>query len=156
MGARPGAGRRQEAPPGKRLSVRGGLPKILLIDDTPEIAELLTYSLRDHGFDVVTMGFDHAVADLAREHASDAVVVDCSAYQMSEALFDALRGDPDFAALPIVIVSDTPEQADASLRAREAEHVLLIPKPFTGAQIARALTELLERRAGGAAGPAAS
>jgi len=39
-------------------------------------------------------------------------------------------------------VSDTPERADASLRARHAEHVVLIPKPFTGSQIARALQEL--------------
>jgi hypothetical protein len=49
----------------------------------------------------------------------------------------------DQAALPIVIISDTPEKADASLRRREAEHVLLIPKPFTGSQVARALSELI-------------
>jgi CheY-like chemotaxis protein len=62
---------------------------------------------------------------------------------MSASLFDAVRADGNRATLPIVIVSDTPEKADASLRARNAEHVLLIPKPFTGAQIARALHELL-------------
>lgn len=119
------------------------MPRILLIDDTPEIAELLTYSLRDHGFDVVTTGFDAAVADLASEHRPDAVVLDCSDYRMSETLFDALRADPAHATLPVVIVSDTPEKADASLRKREAAHVLLIPKPFTGAHIARALAQLL-------------
>jgi len=26
---------------------------VLLIDDTPEISELLTFALRDHGYDVV-------------------------------------------------------------------------------------------------------
>ena len=30
--------------------------RILLIDDTPEIAELLSFSLRDHGFDVFATG----------------------------------------------------------------------------------------------------
>ena len=50
---------------------------------------------------------------------------------------------PDHAELPIVIISDTPEKADASLRSRQAQHVLLIPKPFTGSQVARALDELL-------------
>jgi len=119
------------------------MPKILLIDDTPEIAELLTYSLRDHGFDVVATGYDSAIGDLVVAHRPDALVLDCSVYQMSETLFDALRGDADHASLPIVIVSDTPEKADASLRRREAEHVLLIPKPFTGAQIARALSQLI-------------
>jgi DNA-binding response OmpR family regulator len=117
--------------------------RILLVDDTPEIAELLTYALRDHGFEVVATGFDHGVADLAAEHQADALVLDCSAFEMSETLFDAVRATPSQATLPVVIVSDTPEKADASLRKREAEHVLLIPKPFTGSQIARALNELL-------------
>jgi CheY-like chemotaxis protein len=54
-----------------------------------------------------------------------------------------VRDDPAHADLPIVIISDTPEEADRSLRARQADHVLLIPKPFTGAQVARALDQLL-------------
>ena len=70
-------------------------------------------------------------------------MLDCSAYEMSESLFDSVRASDNRAALPIVIVSDTPEKADASLRARRAQHVLLIPKPFTGSQIARALDQLL-------------
>jgi CheY-like chemotaxis protein len=60
-----------------------------------------------------------------------------------ESLFDDLRSDPTHAATPIVLVSDTPEAADKSLRSRHADHVLLIPKPFTGSQIARALDQLL-------------
>jgi len=120
------------------------VPKVLLIDDTPEIAELLTFALRDRGYEVVSSGFDTAINELAIEHHPDAIVLDCSVYEMSESLFDALRGDPDRETLPVVIVSDTPEKADASLRARSAQQVLLIPKPFTGAQVARALDELLD------------
>lgn len=117
--------------------------RILLIDDTPEIAELLTFALRDHGFDVFASGFDTSVNELAAEQRADAVVLDCTVYDMSETLFDTLRGDPAHAELPIVIISDTPELADKSLRERDAKHVMLIPKPFTGAHVARALAELL-------------
>ena len=117
--------------------------RILLIDDTPEIAELLTYALRDRGFEVFASGFSDSVHDLIVEQRADALVLDCSVYNMSESLFDALRDDPNFAGLPVVIISDTPELADKSLRERNAENVLLIPKPFTGSQVARALTELL-------------
>jgi DNA-binding response OmpR family regulator len=119
------------------------MPRILLIDDTPEIAELLTYSLRDHGYEVATSGFTGEINDLIAEVHADALVFDCTALEMSESLFDSVRSVADQAALPIVIVSDTPEKADASLRRRQAEHVLLIPKPFTGSQIARALAELI-------------
>jgi CheY-like chemotaxis protein len=79
---------------------------------------------------------------LIEQHA-DALVLDCSAFDMSESLFDTVRDHPDHAELPIVIISDTPEEADASLRSRQAQRVLLIPKPFTGSQVARALGELL-------------
>jgi DNA-binding response OmpR family regulator len=126
-----------EAKPGVRAR------RILLIDDTPEIAELLSFALRDRGFDVYATGFADSVNELVAEQHADALVVDCSVYNMSESVFDTVRSDPSFAQLPIVIISDTPELADQSLRERDAKNVLLIPKPFTGAQVARALTELL-------------
>jgi DNA-binding response OmpR family regulator len=120
------------------------LRRILLIDDTPEIAELLTFALRDHGYAVVATGFSPSVNELLLDQQADALVLDCSSFDMSESLFDTVRGHPSHAEFPVVIISDTPEEADASLRARNAQRVLLIPKPFTGAQVARALDGLLE------------
>jgi hypothetical protein len=63
---------------------------------------------------------------------------------MSEALFDVIRQDSSHAALPIVIISDTPELADQSLSKRKATNVLLIPKPFSGSQVGRAIAQLLQ------------
>jgi DNA-binding response OmpR family regulator len=120
------------------------VPRILLIDDTPEIAELLTFSLRDLGYEVFAAGFTEAVNDLIAEQRADALVIDCTAFDMSESLFDSVRHHPNHAELPVVIISDTPEQAEASLRSRKARKVLLVPKPFTGAQVGRALAQLLE------------
>ena len=117
--------------------------RILLIDDTPEIAELLTFALRDRGYDVVASGFTTALDEVVTDAHIDAVVLDCSVFDMSESLFDILRGNPAHSDLPIVIISDTPEKADASLRSREARHVLLVPKPFSGSHVARALDDLL-------------
>ena len=117
--------------------------RILLIDDTPEIAELLTFALRDHGYDVFATGYTSTVNELLLEQRADALVLDCSAFDMSESLFDTLRDNPNLAELPVIIISDTPEEADASLRSRHAARVLLIPKPFTGAHVARALDQLL-------------
>jgi DNA-binding response OmpR family regulator len=123
------------------------LPRILLIDDTPEIAELLSFALHDRGFEVFASGFTDSVNELVAEQRADALVLDCSVYNMSESLFDTVRNDASLAELPVVIISDTPEEADKSLRARDAKNVMLIPKPFTGAHVARALAELLGPRA---------
>ena len=121
------------------------MPRILLIDDTPEIAELLSFALRDRGYEVVATGYTDSISEWIVDQRADALVLDCSVYDMSESLFDMVRGDAAHADLPVVIISDTPEAADASLRSRQAQHVMLIPKPFTGAQIARALDELLKK-----------
>ncbi len=147
MGPGSGALRRQEEAAAWRRSwqeVAHALRRILLIDDTPEIAELLTFALRDLGYEVFAAGYIDTVNELVLEQRADALVLDCSAFDMSESLFDTVRHHPDHAELPVVIISDTPEEADASLRSRSARRVLLVPKPFTGAQVARALQELLE------------
>ena len=119
------------------------MPRILLIDDTPEIAELLTFALRDLGHEVFATGYTSAVNELVLEHRADALVLDCSAFDMSESLFDSLRDHPNHADLPVVIITDTEREADGSLRARNARRVLLVAKPFTGSQVARALDHLL-------------
>jgi DNA-binding response OmpR family regulator len=119
------------------------LHRILLIDDTPEIAELLTFSLQDHGYEVVASGYTDAVNELLLEQRAEALVLDCSVFTMSGSLLDTVRHHPDHGELPVVIISDTPEEADASLRSRSARRVLLVPKPFTGSQVANALKQLL-------------
>ena len=119
------------------------MARILLVDDTPEIAELLSYALRDRGHEVVATGFTPAVDDLIVTHGVDALVVDCSLFEMSASIFDIVRNRPELADLPVVIISDTPEAADEGLHSRNARRVLLIPKPFTGSQVARALEEML-------------
>jgi DNA-binding response OmpR family regulator len=119
------------------------LPRVLLIDDTPEVAELLSFALRDRGHEVFAEGYTDTVNDLIGKLRADALVLDCTAFDMSESLFDMVRHHPSHADLPIVIISDTPEKADASLQVRNAQRVLLIPKPFTGSQVARALDDLL-------------
>ena len=120
--------------------------RILLIDDTPEIAELLSFALRDRGYEVFATGYTPTVNELILEQHADALVLDCTAYDMSEAVFDSVRHHPNHAQLPVVIISDTPELADTSLRSRKAQKVLLVPKPFTGSQVANAIDQLLGLR----------
>jgi DNA-binding response OmpR family regulator len=120
------------------------LPRVLLIDDTPETAELLSFALRDRGHEVVPTGYTTLVNDLLGEEHADVLVLNCSTWDMSESLFDLVRGDSGHAAFPVVIISDTPEKAESKLRERKARKVVLVPKPFTGGQVANAIAQLLE------------
>lgn len=116
--------------------------KVLLIDDTPEIAELLSFALRDRGYDVSVSGYDTSINELVQQNEAEALVLDCSIFNMSESLYDSVRDDERHADLPVVIISDTPEIAVASLRRRRARRVRIVPKPFTGSDVVRALEEL--------------
>ena len=42
--------------------------RILLVDDTPEIAELLTFALRDRGYGVISTGFTATVNAVSYTH----------------------------------------------------------------------------------------
>jgi DNA-binding NtrC family response regulator len=116
--------------------------KVLLIDDTPEIAELLSFALRDRGYDVSVSGYDTSINELVQQNQAEALVLDCSIFNMSESLFDSVRDDERHADLPVVIISDTPDIAVASLRRRRARRVRIVPKPFTGSDVVGALEEL--------------
>jgi len=59
----------------------------------------------------VSTGFTTAIADLVTHERAEAVVLDCSVYDMSESLFDEIRGDPQLASLPVVVITDTPDEA---------------------------------------------
>ncbi len=67
--------------------------------------------------------------ELVAEQHAEALVIDCSVYNMSESVFDNVRNDPTLTDLPIVIISDTPELCGREPdRARNvAKHVMLIP-----------------------------
>ena len=46
------------------------MSRILLIDDTPEIAELLTFSLQDLGYEVFAEGYSSAINEHVIEGAA--------------------------------------------------------------------------------------
>ncbi len=120
------------------------MPRVLLIDDTPEIAELLTFALRDHRYDVIATGFTVSVNELIAEHQCGRARARLFVFRHERiAVRHGCAAIPAHGELPIVIISDTPEKADASLRNRQATRVMLIPKPFSGSHVARALGELL-------------
>ena len=93
---------------------------------------------------MVLAGYPSGINEVIAQQRPDAVVIDCSAFELSESLFDTLRDDQSHAELPVVLISDTPDEALRSLRARRARHARLVPKPFSGSQVAQALKELLE------------
>jgi succinyl-CoA synthetase alpha subunit len=79
------------------------------------------------------------VDEAVRARGANACCIFVPARFARDAALEAVASGLD----PVVIITDAEREADASLRARNARKVLLVPKPFTGSQVAGALDELL-------------
>ena len=62
---------------------------ILIIDDTLEIAEPLVVHAARRGYDVATSGFPTDISACLTALNAEAVVIDCSVFDMSESLSDS-------------------------------------------------------------------
>ena len=118
------------------------MPRVLLIDDTPEIAELLTFALRDHGYEVFATGYTTSVNELLIEQRADALVLDCTSFDMSEALLDSVRSDPKHARIPGRHRQRYSRDGGSASSFPECKQSLMVRKPFTGAHVATALALL--------------
>ncbi len=71
--------------------------KILLVDDEPDILEILEFNLRKEGFEVATAGNGEEGLQLAREFRPDLIVLDIMMPVMDGVeVCRQLRADPDF------------------------------------------------------------
>ncbi|MFA9440326.1 sigma 54-interacting transcriptional regulator [Uliginosibacterium sp. sgz301328] len=123
-------------------------PKILLVDDDPDLLRLLTIRLKASGFDITTA--EHAEAALAQLAGSrpDLLVTDLRMPGMDGmALFEAVR--QSHPSLPVIVLTahgNIPEAVEATRRGVFG----YLTKPYDAAELIEQI-----QRAIGLAGPAA-
>jgi CheY-like chemotaxis protein len=115
---------------------------VLIIDDEPVIAWLLASAFRDrgHGVEIATNGMDGLAQ--ARRHPPDAVVLDVMMPEMDGfSVLEALRSDPNTAAIPVLLMSAAFEP---SFRQRADQNGgVFIEKPFDWAKLVRTVESML-------------
>jgi CheY-like chemotaxis protein len=120
-------------------------PRVLLVDDTPQIRAVFGQYLRDSGM-TVTLAEDglRGLAE-ARTCLPDAIVCDLEMPNMGGlALCRALREDPATSDVAILVVSGS-----AALQTREALDAgcdAVLVKPCTGALLVATIERLLANR----------
>ena len=111
---------------GARPTTRGGA--VVVVEDHPDLAALLTDELTDAGYAVTATGSALGAVALARRVRPRAVVLDLGLpYRSGVALLAELKADPRTAAIPVVVVSAYTDQLSAEQVALTAA---VIPKPF--------------------------
>jgi len=102
-------------------------PLVLLIDDAPEIVEVLVELLRTVGYEVLTAsdGFEGLAA--MRTRRPDVVLLDHNMPRMPGLeVVRAMRDDEALATIPVILITASPK----SVPAEPAPMVRVFPKPF--------------------------
>jgi len=122
------------------MSSRG---KVLVIDDDPDIYQIVEANLTAAGYDVRGASDGLEGLRMVREYAPNVVVLDVLMPEMDGwEVLTRIESDPDTAGVPVVMLTCRSEDADI-LRGLEQGAVEYITKPFYPEDLVATITILL-------------
>jgi two-component system, OmpR family, response regulator RegX3 len=118
-------------------------PRVLLVDDEPDIVDPVTYALEREGFDVKPATDGTTALDLARTELFDVIVLDIMLPGASGIdVCRTLRGESD---VPIVMLTARDSEVDRVL-GLELGADDYVTKPFSTAELVSRIRAILRRR----------
>jgi two-component system, OmpR family, phosphate regulon response regulator PhoB len=121
---------------------------ILVVDDEPDIVELIVYNLQEGGYRVLSATDGARALDLAKSHLPDLLVLDVMMPEINGIeVARRLRSQSETSSLPIIMLTARSQEAD-ELEGLGAGADDYITKPFS-MQVLMARIEALTRRAAG-------
>ena len=123
------------------------LGRVLVIDDSEVIRQLITMNLEFEGYEVVTAVDGQDALDKIHEVKPDVVTIDVKMPRMDGlATVARLRADPRTAGVKIAMVTASAQEID--LRRGEAAGVdAYVTKPFDPEALVRTIRDLIARKA---------
>jgi DNA-binding response OmpR family regulator len=121
------------------------MSQILVVEDDPDIADLIRHYLEKSGHAVQVLGSGAAVLPRVRTERPELIVLDLMLPGLDGLMVcQALRADPLTAAIPIIMVTARGEEADriAGLELGADDYVT---KPFSAKELAARVGALLRR-----------
>ena len=107
--------------------------KILVIDDEPDIVAIIVFRLKKSGYDVVGVADVAEAFQKVKSDQPDLILLDFGLPCMpGEDLCRALKADPRYAKIPIIIISASSNELKERSLACGAEDYILKPYEFSG------------------------
>lgn len=122
------------------------MPKILVVDDEPDVVELVTFNLRKAGFEVIAASDGAAALRSARLELPDLIVLDLMLPEVDGLeVCKLLRRDPATAGVPIILLTAKAAEIDRVL-GLELGADDYVTKPFSPRELVLRVKKLVERR----------
>ena len=117
------------------------MPTLLIVEDNPDIADLMRVILELGHYHVVTVPHGAAALNWLDQHTADAVISDLAMPVLDGwGLHQALADDPRYRHLPMLITSTM----DLSQDELDQTGGTFLPKPFAPSALLAAVERLLE------------
>ena len=122
------------------------MAKILVVDDTPVLLDLVREALEDAGHEVRTCVFSRQALKMAAEFLPDVVILDVIMPEVSGwEILDQLRSSRETSELPVIVCTAWAESAAGHLRQRQDPYAWLLTKPFNRDELIELVDEALAR-----------
>ncbi len=121
------------------------MTKILIAEDEPDIRDLIAFTLRFAGYEVVTASNGEEAVDLALKEIPDLIMMDVRMPRLTG--YEAckqIKADPAVQHIPVIFLSAKGQESEiqAGLEAGAEDYLL---KPFAPDQLTHRLRELLAK-----------
>lgn len=126
-------------------AAREGVYRVLVVEDEPDLAELLRFHLEQEGFSVQTCSSGDQVLVHVRRNRPDVILLDLLLPGMPGLeVCRRLRSDPELAAVPLIMVTAKAEEADriVGLELGADDYV---SKPFSPRELVARVRAVLRR-----------
>jgi DNA-binding response OmpR family regulator len=122
------------------------MTSVLVVDDDPDVCDLVTYKLEQSGFEVRRASDgDGALREVARR-VPDLVLLDIMMPGLSGLeVLERWRSDPATAAIPVVMLTAKAQENDVE-RGFQLGADDYVVKPFSPRELVRRVTAVLSRR----------
>jgi CheY-like chemotaxis protein len=119
------------------------MAKILIAEDERDIRDLISFTLRFAGYEVVAVGDGQEAVDIVAKEMPDLILMDVRMPRMTgyEAC-QKIKDDPKVSQIPVVFLSAKGQDAEIQigLNAGASEYLL---KPFAPSDLSQRVKELL-------------
>lgn len=112
-----------------------GNPRILVVDDEPDVVAMVERILAGEKFDVIRAYDGISAVDLAETEKPDLVLLDIMMPMMSGyEVCEQIKANPNTRAIPVICLTSA-QSLDARAHSKRAGAVTMILKPFTPAEL---------------------
>jgi two-component system alkaline phosphatase synthesis response regulator PhoP len=119
------------------------MAKILIAEDERDIRDLIAFTLKFAGYDVVTANNGEEAVQLAKQELPDLVITDVRMPKMTG--YEAcklIKADPTTAHIPVVFLSAKGQEAEVQTGLDSGADEYLL-KPFAPDQLTRKVADIL-------------